>query len=259
MQKIKFIYRTLRSYFLKITTYNQRIQAKRYVESIPDGHYTYSQSVPYISQFANRERVRAYIKTKNFHDASWQDTGAKTEAEYIFWCDSICGMACLWMIMKSIDDTQTLTPHQLAQKATKYGVYKVDEKLNYIHGLFHRPFVDFIHSKYHLKGRLQPATTINMLAREVLQHNFVIASVHWSIRCLCEGFIGDTPIKISKGGHLVLITGVEISDGEVVSLILHNPSGFFEDGTQDHAHISAHDFMRCFSGNMIVVEDKKSS
>ena len=87
-----------------------------------------------------------------------------------------------------------------------------------------------------------------VIAYEILNKNFVIASVSHEIR-----FRDARPED--KTGHLVLVHGFKMNGGIIAGFYIHNPSGFYGISQENH-FVPADDFLNCFSGRIIVLKLK---
>lgn len=172
---------------------------------------------PYFSQFMSAELVEDYIEDRKSvsSDPNWQKSGALTADEYERWTWCDCGIACFKMVLAARGDkgaSQGLV--ELAKEAEKYGAFKIEgEKISPLH---YAEFCAFVRERYDLKASAVPALSIPQIKREVAVGNFVIVSVHPSIR-------HPEAMPPKRGGHLVLVVGY---DDERGGLYLHNPSGY---------------------------------
>ena len=152
-------------------------------------------------------------------DPKWRDSGASSAKEYQLWSWNICGMACLKMILKKKFNKEfpTIT---LAKQAEQFNAYRINGKI--IDGLFYKEFCEFIREKYNLVGHIRKYYPLWLLRRDFRKGLFIIASVSSSIR--------DPRLNLkSKGGHLVLVTGIGDKN-----ISFHNPSGIYLETQINH-------------------------
>ena len=225
--------------------------AKNKISKLKNGEYRLPYQIPYVSQYASAERTEEFVRDGDLlkTDTRWRDFGADSQDDYSFWARRICGMACFKMILCALGDTVTelnLPLIILGKKAMAAGCYLPDPKNpNRLIGLLHKPFLKFV-NKFGLAGKLIWYIGPAIIAREILNKNFVIASVSHEIR-----FRSARPED--KTGHLVLVHGFKMNGGRVVGFYIHNPSGFYGISQENH-FVTVDDFLNCFSGRIIAIK-----
>lgn len=204
-------------------------------------HYIH-EKLPYYSQWVSRNLVKdilnGYIEAKE--DPLWKLSGAKNPYEYEYWSWNICGIACLKMILESLN----IPSHQLilmAKECERFGGFIAKEKE--IDGLYYKPFLEYINNKYKLKGTIYSPLSVENIIYETRKGNYIIASVHYSIRVPDPDYTGD------KGGHLVIISGFDITNN---ILYIHNPSGVCK-STQEYAVVNIQTFEKYFAKRGMVL------
>ena len=197
---------------------------------------------PYYSQWESTKLVNNIIgrKIKASDDEKWKTSGAKNVNDYEIWSWNICGMACLKMILeyRKVKNYPLII---LAKKCEKYGGYIPKGKK--IEGLFYKPFSTFVKKEFGLQVKIAPLLSMNRIKAELSKGNFVMASVHPSIRDI----LNETPLQ--KNGHLILTTGY---NERKKSIFIHNPSGYYNK-SQEHYEISENDFKRFFGRRGLVI------
>lgn len=195
-------------------------------------------------------------KIKAQGDPLWKRSGAKTREEYTIWSWSICGMACLKMIL--IDKyKKNYALVELGKKCLEYGGYKDNSSKydtaqlleegksipsSYLDGLFYESFLRFIKKEFGLNGKIIRPMIIGDIIKSLSNQDYVIASVNSSIR--------NPKLKPKfKGGHLVLVTGYDLNQR---LLYIHNPSGFYNK-PQEHFPIGFEDFEKFFAYRGVVI------
>jgi hypothetical protein len=202
--------------------------------------------VPYFSQFMSAELVEDFIEgRKELHtDPKWQQSGAGSPKEYEQWTWCDCGITCLKMILATNISQESLLPLvTLSKEATQYGAFKVTDTS--ISPLHYKEFCIYVREKHGLDARSISALSICALKEQVANGNFVIASVHPSIR-------HTNSIPQKRGGHLVLIVGYDEK-----GIYIHNPSGYQSNSSQESAFVPLNDFKRFFAYRGIVITDNK--
>jgi hypothetical protein len=182
------------------------------------------------TQFASPDLIGAivYDGFDPIDDPAWRTSGATEAAEYAYWSQRCCGMACLQMILQHRDGTAPdLLP--LLHGARRHGAY-IPQADGTVKGMIYAPFVEHIQSEFGLTGEVHPRLGLDELLRRlgpVQQEGqtgpgrpwfgrMVVASVHREIRR------PDRPAPDRGGGHLVLVTGHDTAEG-TISFV--NPSG----------------------------------
>jgi hypothetical protein len=198
--------------------------------------------VPYFSQWESRDMTLAVLAegaTALARDPHWASSGARSIMEYTTWANSLCGMACLKMVLAA--RTGRIVPTlELARTCTAYGGYTVDPVAGAIKGLIYAPFVRFVGEEFSVPAKVVTQVGAHDLPEIMSTAQFFLASVHHTIRWPER----EPP---SKGGHLVLV--IAASDKGVV---FHNPSGHHPD-SQEYATLSLDEFERFFAGRGIAV------
>lgn len=197
---------------------------------------------PYYSQWESPELVAEFLdgSLAAEQDPRWAWSGARTPAEYAFWCRRVCGLACLKMILAASGLSVPPTM-RLVDGAVAHGAYIVDG--DQVQGLIYRPFAQWIGRQYGIAAEVRPDLALPVLASEAAAGIPVIASVHPWIR-----WPERTPP--ARGGHLVLVSA---ADGGV--LTLNNPSGL-PGASQQGAQLTVAEFARFFAGRGIVIRPR---
>lgn len=241
---MKFLF----TFFWKLRGSRFERNAKNKISKLGGGEYRLNFKIPYVSQYASKEFAARYIENDEHlrEDSKWRDSGAETIDEYVFWAPKLCGMACFSMVLRALVAAELPVSKlvKLSKKAMEAGCYvrhRVSKKQGLV-GMLHAPFLKFAES-YGLHGKLLWYIGPNVVAKEILQNNFVIASVSNQIRNR-----GARPAD--QTGHLVLVHGFEVRNGKISGFFIHNPSGFFNESQENH-FVPIGDFANCFSGRFI--------
>ncbi len=239
--------KTLLRFFWRARGHWLERAAEKEIVELKDGVYRLPYNIPYVSQYASAERAEEFVGDENLlqADARWRESGAETLDEYVFWAPKLCGMACFKMILLSLR-RPTSKLAELGKTAMAAGCYKKNlNKPNQLIGLLHAPFLKFA-KNFDFAGKLLWYIGPAVIAQEILNKNFVIASVSRDIR-----HAGALPKD--KIGHLVLVHGFEIKNGKISGFYIHNPSGFYNESQENH-FVPVEDFIGCFSGRIIVLK-----
>jgi hypothetical protein len=195
--------------------------------------------VPYFSQWESSELAARFADGSLVlaDDPRWAASGARTAAEYAYWANKVCGLACLKMTLASrgqpVPPMMTLVEKALSWKAF---IPQGDR----VAGLIYRPFADWVAAEYGIGVEVAPDLPLAEVTAAAAAGMLVIASVHPWIRWPDR----QPP---DRGGHLVLVTGA--SDD---LLRLHNPSGIPPSSQRD-ALVPAADFARFYAGRGMLV------
>jgi hypothetical protein len=195
--------------------------------------------VPYFSQWESGELAARFAdgSLALADDPRWAASGARTAAEYAYWANKVCGLACLKMILAGRE--QPVPPMMtLVEKALSWKAYIPQG--DRVAGLIYRPFADWVGAEYGIGVEVAPDLPLTALTAAAAAGTLVIASVHAWIRWPDR----EPP---ARGGHLVLVTGT--GDG---LLRLHNPSGI-PPASQRDALVPAADFARFYAGRGMLV------
>ena len=205
-----------------------------------------NQNVPYFSQWESPELVASILSKEILavDDPRWKESGARTQEEYTTWSWSGCGMACTKMLLAA-HLGQTVPLVTLGRKCSEYGGYPSMELGSA--GLHYKPYVTFLKSEYGIAAKIVSPLLLTEITEAISGGNFVIVSVSPQIR-------DPSSTPTSKGGHLVLIVGYDLTKKVIY---LHNPSGI-DKKTQAYAEVSFDDFKKFFSGRGIVIKRKKN-
>ncbi|MGL1890928.1 MAG: C39 family peptidase [Spirochaetaceae bacterium] len=203
------------------------------------------QEFPYYSQWISSNLVGDIINgnIKAVDDPLWKSSGAITPDEYDFWAKNICGMACLKMIL---DYCKIKSPPliELAKECTLYGGYKI--QYDDVDGLFYVPFTKYLKERFELESLSVSPLSINEISTETLKGNIFIVSVHYLIRKPNILYSGK------KGGHLVVITGVDTSEK---CFYINNPSGNSV-SSQKNFKVDFNLFEKYFAGRGILINPR---
>lgn len=229
-------------------TFRRRIMREiRVISSrrrLPDGVYLVHPPVNYVCQFADRERVSEFLDNSAalILDDHWQEFGFGNVEEYQFWAPRLCGIACLKMALDAVAANQD-SMAKLTAKGVESGGYLVHgADGSFIDkGWFYKPLV-LIARDRGLEAEIFTQESLTDIAFRVLRNQIVVASVNPRI---IRGDEPPTP-NASRGGHLVIVHGVEIRDAKPHLFYIKNPSG--RTWATQEGEISSEVFEGAFAG-----------
>jgi hypothetical protein len=203
--------------------------------------------VPYAAQVASPDLAGDFFDRGRplVSDPRWAASGAATPQDYAYWADRACGVACVKMAVEAFGG-----PVQVIARWVQQGLAA--------DGYIIRPGedgqpVDVGWSHAALAGLIRPyaadcwvqAGSLEDIAQQVASENLVIASVSYEI--------GTSGPITRRGGHLVVITGLQRTGGQAATVYVHNPSGRSL-ALRQHARIDADRFLAAASGRLIVAQ-----
>ncbi len=204
-------------------------------------------SVPYYAQIASPELAQAiFVDGLNpILDPRWAESGAENPQEYAYWVDRACGVACLKMCVEALGGPSLPLVHW-ARLGLERGGYLIrrtadgnDDEVGWIHGKLAE-----MAREAGLEADARPAS-LNDIAAYLRHGCLVIASVSFQA--------GDDRLAITKqGGHLMVVIGVDLVDGNPLAFIVNNPSGR-QAALQAGARLPIERFASAYSGRVIIV------
>jgi hypothetical protein len=201
--------------------------------------------VPYYCQIASPELVNSFFTdgVDPILDPRWEETGAATPQEYAYWVERACGIVCVKMCVEAfngpIHNQMEWIKKGLAVEG--YLITKNEEGVEQEIGWVHSRLALLIQNEGFFAA---PAKASVTGIYDVLnQGKLVIASVSYEL---------GTPFPITrKGGHLVVIVGVDSKNNVPQKFIIHNPSGRKTE-LQANASIPVERFEAAFSGRVVI-------
>ncbi len=215
--------------------------ASRNLKKLKDGDYFISPNIPYQSQFATPELTEDILENKA-NDPNWASFGFKDQAEYAFWSEKICGIACFKMILEFYNLLNKKSMAELTKEGLDLGGY--DLKNN--RGWFHGPLLKQA-QLYGLQGQIAAHFGINSICSLILNKKFFIASVNPCIIRFDEKITNEEP-----GGHLVLVIGFRLKNDQCEGFFINNPSGKTNE-TRAKAFIPIETFKKAYGKKGIAV------
>ena len=211
----------------------------------------FSQEVPYYAQAASRELLRPIIE-EGFdpeQDPNWSCYGAANPGEYAHWVLRACGIICVKMCVEALGGSQLSVHGWIKRGLDRDGYLTVDhDGVLEERGWVHRVLAELIEAE----GLFAQAVTTDLsgILHYLSQDRLFIASVSYQL--------GTRDPITFKGGHLVVVQGAELVDGEPIKIFLNNPSGRYPDLCAN-AGIPAQRFQEAYTGRGIVVGRSNSN
>ncbi len=204
-------------------------------------------SVPYYAQVASPELAQAiFVEGMDpILDPRWAETGAATPAEYAYWVERACGVACLKMCVEALGGP-VCTLLEWARAGVEQGGYLVrrqpDGQLQEV-GWVHSALARMAQQVGLDAGAC--AASLDEIVEYLRQAKLVIASVSYEA--------GDDRLSITKqGGHLMVITGAQVDHGKPLAFFVNNPSGRRAE-LQAGARLPVERFAPAYSGRVILI------
>lgn len=225
----------------KIASIPATVDATAKLGRVKDGTYGVH-DIPYWGQFATPELTKAILEgdMDGQDDPNWAVFGYKTKEQAAYWAARQCGIVCAKTVLQAAGDATSVA--DLISECVAYGGYNVGTDT----GWYYKPLARLLqnHGKHAV---VRPHLPVASLAAHILQGGVVIASVNPQI------IRGDHPVtNHSKSGHLVLVTGVKMSNHNVGGFTIHNPSGK-SDAMRVDAYIPITQFSSAYGEKGIII------
>jgi hypothetical protein len=210
-------------------------------------------AVPYAAQWESPGLIRAILSgdLAARDDPRWACSGADDPEQYEFWSWRCCGMACLRSVLLARSG-QAPGNVTLGLEVLATGGYRLrydsdgSGRPEGLDGLIYAPFVTYLAERWQIQATVHTDLSTAGLVDRVARGQWVMASVHPSIR-------RPAGVPPSRGGHLVLVHGVARSPGRATTdVVLHNPSGHTA-AAQEDVRVATDDFDRFFAGRGVVI------
>jgi hypothetical protein len=229
-------------------SFEQNLNEKNKVMNIIQTMVPYD--VPYYAQAASPEWIGRILDEQipAEQDPAQNAYGAVTADEYAWWVPRACGMVCVKMVVEALGGPKYKVMDWVRRGLEKKGyLIEQDPYGDWTEkGWLHSCMVGLIAEEGFNAFACEAG--LDDIASELQHGRLVIASVSFEIGT-------DLPIT-RRGGHLVVVTGVETIDGKVAAALVHNPSGRREN-LRVNAHIPADRFKLAFKNRVIVAEKKE--
>jgi hypothetical protein len=206
-----------------------------------------SYPVPYCAQIASPNLAGAIFDEglDARLDPRWQETGAETAEEYAYWSGRACGPACVKMCVEALGG-ENYSLMDWVRAGLARGGYRIekDSRGNPVEvGWLHRALAELVRSAG-FQATPQPVD-LDEFPHRLQENCLLIASVTYEI--------GQEAASIThKGGHLVVVVGVNLRGVALEQIFVNNPSGR-SDELRANACISARRFQEGYSGRCIVI------
>ena len=202
--------------------------------------------IPYYAQVASPEMAYAIFEEglDPRRDPCWEQWGCASAAEFAYWVDRACGIACVKMVVEGLGGPQRPMMEWIQDALGRNG-YLVTADANgsqVERGWIHRVLAELT-SASGFQATARPAS-MEEIAGFLDGGQIVIASVSYEL--------GREGAITHQGGHLVVVTGADLTDeGGVDCFYINNPSGRLAK-YQVNARIDAGRFAQAYSGRVIL-------
>lgn len=202
-------------------------------------------SIPYYAQVASPELAQAILGEgmPAQEDPRWAESGAKDPEEYAYWTDRACGIACVKMVVEAFGGPvrPLITWAQAGIEMGGYLTEKHTDGSLAERGWLHTALATLITRE----GFYAEPRSLDMVEfPDFLQRGYLlIASVSYQI--------GTVYPVTRRGGHLVVVSGAEMTDNHLEAIYVQNPSGRTAE-LRSNAHIPFDRFASGYTGRVIV-------
>jgi ABC-type bacteriocin/lantibiotic exporter with double-glycine peptidase domain len=155
--------------------------------------------------------------------------GFKDEKEALAFGNNACGAACLKMVLEAFGKKNIPTVKKLMEEGSKKGFYSEPD------GWLHQGIVRMA-KDYGINAQRAHFKTPWRIAEKIEKNQLIIASVSFTFD------------KNKRGGHLVVIYGIEIKDGRLEKIYFNDSSGW----GQHHHIVDGESFLGSWMGNVIM-------
>jgi hypothetical protein len=203
--------------------------------------------VPYYAQVASPDLAQSiFVEGMDpVLDPRWAESGASTPEEYAYWVERACGVACLKMCVEAVGGPM-LSLVEWASLGVEKGGYLIrkneDGSVDEV-GWIHGKLVEM--AREHGLIAEARAASLEEFPEFLRQGQMIIASVSYEA--------GDDRLPITRrGGHLMVVVGVECVNGTPSAFYVNNPSGR-RANLQANALLPLERFAPAYSGRVILV------
>ncbi len=177
------------------------------------------------------ERIVSQYQVPLIRQRMTKENGFATEEEARAFGDNACGAACVKMILEAFGKTDVPSVKELMEEGMRSGFY--EEPDGWLHKGLVRLAERYGATAHRLNIKKHPLELGNYLKKRGL----IIASVS----------LGFTPER--RGGHLVIVRGIESEENKLKKVHFRDPSAF----GQFHSDIDGESFFNSWTGNIVVV------
>lgn len=212
--------------------------------------------IPYTSQIASPALTAHFLDEKHSltEDPNWAAYGAETPSEYAHWALRSCGVVCVKMAVEGLLSLPPRSVMAWVKEGLDLDGYlttiREDRPGEVVEIGWKHIALAALAERHGLAARLVADQTTADIARYVQSGAVLIASV--------SSQLGTDASITREGGHLVVMTGIQIEENQVTAMRLHNPSGRRAD-LQAHALIDVARFEAAFSGRGVLIQRKQST
>jgi hypothetical protein len=201
--------------------------------------------IPYTAQIATRELAWEIFEQglNPALDPGWAASGAKSAQEYAYWVMRACGIACVKMCAEGFARTKYSMMDWIQRGLDINGYLVVEENGKRVErGWIHKSLAALLQQE-DLEASAVPADLSEIL-QSLKKGCLLIASVSYEL--------GTMRPVTRKGGHLVVVRGIELHQSRPETVFINNPSGRTRE-LQENAAIPIERFLQAYTGRVIRV------
>lgn len=203
------------------------------------------EKMPFHAQIASRALAWDIFERgmDPIRDPNWASSGAASVEEYAYWVMRACGIACVKMCVEAFGGKEISTMEWIQRGLALNGYLVVEEDGGLLEkGWIHSSLAGLMEQE----GLIAKATpmTLAEIAQWLRFGGLFIASVSYELGT-------RRPISL-RGGHLVVVRGIDLIDGVPVTVYLNNPSGRLPE-LQENAAVPVDRFLQAYTGRGVRV------
>lgn len=179
------------------------------------------------------ERIFSQYQVSLIRQRMTKEDGFATEEEARAFGDNACGAACVKMVLEALGRTDVPSVKELMEEGIRSGFYVEPA------GWIHKGLVRLTERYGTVARRLNIKKYPLELGNAIKEGGLVIASVSLEFN----------PEK--RGGHLVVVHGIEFEGDTLKKVYFRDPSGF----GQIHSDINGESFLKSWTGNIVIVHE----
>lgn len=179
------------------------------------------------------DRIVSQYQVPLIRQRMTKEDGFATEEEARAFGDNACGAACIKMVLEAFGKTDMPSVKELMEEGIQNGFYKEPA------GWIHRGLVRLAERYGTVARRLNIKKHPIELGDLLKEGGLIIVSVS----------LGFNPER--RGGHLVVVHGIEFENNVLKKVYFRDPSGF----GQLHYDIDGESFLKSWTGNLVVIRE----
>lgn len=190
----------------RVITQLREIYFHIYLDKVKEGTYQVFPTPPYISQLADADFKKidgSYGAIDDINAA--KRFGTNDVSKFSYWAWRSCGIVGIQMILRAVGVSSIKeSTMNLIEEGLTIGGYNTHTDV----GWYHRALI-LLAERRGVTGLQAKFISPSQIAKFVIEGKYVLAS-----------------LKSARGGHLILIYGVVIKNGDVLRFMIHDPNNF---------------------------------